>query len=90
MRINVTQQDIDFGKPACGAACPITLAIKRAIPSALLIMTFTTWMEITHADGTYESYNLPPSAKEFIAAYDVSRRILTSDARPFSFEIEGL
>jgi hypothetical protein len=78
--VEVTQQDIDEGNPCLGHACPVFLAIRRAVPGSHLI-------HVGYADAFFTSFNspLPGATRDFI-------RTLTTrpNARvvPFSFPLE--
>jgi hypothetical protein len=79
IKIEVTQDDIDSGKPRLAGSCPIALALIRAIPDIQPEVMFTKfWSE------KYEKcFDLTDEAYFFILAYDDGAKV-----KPFSFEID--
>ena len=84
MKIDVTQEDIDCGKQRSTSCCPVALAIRRTKPRFAPIIVERTCVVI----GRYE-YDLPPTAREFIADFDSTKDPDEEwpEPEPFSFEL---
>lgn len=76
--INVTQEDINNGKPGEPSYCPIALAAQRVIPERVRVRTRI--MNIGKYGETVVS--LPIVAVEFVEDFDAHCKV-----QPFSFEI---
>jgi len=81
MKINVTQLDIDTGKPFSGAKCPIAIAIKRAVPTAHKINVGAVEISFWQG-GRRRGFDTPNSAANFVRQFDQQNRV-----EPFEFEI---
>lgn len=84
--IDVMQDDIDNGEPGEGCACPVYLAIARAVPAA---DHFAVGVEHVHFYDSAEHDNcvgaadLPGVAQGFIGRFDNAHSV-----EPFSFELD--
>lgn len=70
IRINVTQRDIDKGRPNTSKYCPIALAAKRLFPSDNTISVGVFGIYIWKANRRIATYRLSGGAKDFIIAID--------------------
>lgn len=77
MRIEVTQKDIDRGKPCDDSMCPIALAIKRQIRRRVVNVTRS---RVNLAHGRI--IGLPKEALVFIEWFDDGLPV-----QPFSFDL---
>lgn len=93
MKVDVTQEDIDYGIPECGSYCPIALAVKRAVPTATSIEVDQGGARVewkSGEEGTPEErlvvafYPLPDAASRFVVDFDSGLEVM-----PFSFEMES-
>jgi hypothetical protein len=75
--INVTQEDIDEGKPVVCNECPVALAIARALPGCEIHVLGT----IVIVNGMY--YQLPDECLDFVTRFDDGKSV-----SPFSFTLE--
>ena len=93
-KVQVTQEDIDFGTPASAFGCAMGRAIARALQQeALLRYIFhgvvpssTGGAEVCIRDmrmNTTQYYPLPPECGEFLMKYDHRDPV-----EPFEFELE--
>ena len=82
MKIQVTQDDINVGHRCSVAACPLAIAICRAVGHNELIVVSCA------VSIRGKLYMLPESAREFIDMYDTSK--FGHQPIPFEFELEGL
>jgi hypothetical protein len=85
--IDVTQADIDDGKPGLPCACPIWLAISRALAAlgvnlAVRVGISDVALVAAGAPGDVIA-DLPTSASDFIGWFDCALTVW-----PFSFELE--
>ncbi len=89
--ITVTQDDIAKGTPRQGSGCPITLALRRALPQFPGL--YSSWWTHRHAEhpssafmrprgGMTEGYVLPPEVYAFMRAFDNGEQVA-----PFTFEL---
>lgn len=77
VRVIVTQEDIDLGKPYDSWHCPIARALWRAIGRKCAVGT-----DDFRLPGTCGPVPLPNSAHEFINRFDDHEHV-----EPFEFEI---
>ena len=68
--INVTQDDIDNGEPACNSACPIALAMQRVFGKDAHVGTEHFWPWATEFPDMPVTGDLPDEAKDFVRDYD--------------------
>lgn len=80
MKIDVTLKDILFGKRRTGLSCPITLAVKRALPDTPIVTG------VDEIDVYNKSFPLPKRAIEFINAFD-NKQFFNPAIFPFSLEL---
>ncbi len=76
MKITVTQQDIDKGRPGSHVACPLALAIQRVYPRKRIGVSGSLARV-----GRY-SYTLPEVASEFVFRVDRHQGV-----KPFEFDL---
>ena len=85
MRITVTQEDIDDGRPQDAFRCPIALATKRdtAILSGNAAVSVTHHDLCLHRNGGRTLWRalMPPDATAFTDDFDAGHSVM-----PFSFE----
>jgi len=79
--IDVTTEDIAMGKPTNCHACPIYLAVVRAMPHLNRFLLDVTGVSVRYDRGRLAS--LPESAQDFISRFDAGQWV-----RPFSFSLE--
>lgn len=77
MRVKVTQEDIDRGRPGVSSSCPIALALERETHSVWLVSNYTA------EQFKGGRFRLPQSAVDFVRQFDKHH-----DAVPFEFEME--
>lgn len=73
MRVYVTQEDIDKGKPKDMYQCPIALAVRRLVPDRASSVTDELCIPRRNLPPRYvEPYceDLPSEASEFISHFD--------------------
>lgn len=89
MKVRVTEEDIQNGKPAKVDSCPIALALKRCTSREVRVLHD----EVRIGD---DRYFLPKKAQKFIVAFDKTttglKKFLTISqnvmlVRPFEFEV---
>jgi hypothetical protein len=80
MRIDVTQDDITYGKRRAGDRCPIAIAIMRALNEPIVEVSF---FKVFIPDGS--RYSMPAAARVFINDFDGGLFV-----QPFSFELVEL
>jgi hypothetical protein len=80
VRIRVTQEDIDRGGKG-PYACPIALAVRRALPE--LDEPFVVTERFYLDDGMIAYVLLPAQAQDFIWLYDLDLAV-----EPFEFELD--
>jgi hypothetical protein len=84
MKINVTQEDIDLGKPRCPWDCPIARAVQRQTrDEAYRVLPGLVYKW----DDNSQAEMLPPEACEFIQQFDGNGK---ASVKPFSFETKPL
>lgn len=81
--ISVTAEHITKGKRQMCEFCPVALAAIDAFPDLTRIVVGTTEMTITDGNGKLTDIELPPSAIEFIEAFDDEQGV-----EPFTFELD--
>ncbi|ANS02753.1 hypothetical protein [uncultured Mediterranean phage uvDeep-CGR0-KM14-C182] len=85
--VNVTQEDIDHGKPLDKYSCPIALALHRA--GFPVCSVYTEFASIMDTAGHWTAYQMPEAAAAFVENFD--RYIHGEDTsgviHPFSFEL---
>ncbi len=82
MRIEVTQDDIDQGRPHSASSCAIALAACRALNREVGEVRVGHGILLVDRENTYpQKLSLPKEAKEFICKFDES-----SDVAPISFD----
>ena len=83
MRVDVTQEDIDKGRPCSEEFCPVALAIKR---KRGVHEVRVSGVRTTVAKNRYDfaMYELPASAWEWIEAFDDGGQV---NKGPFSFRM---
>lgn len=81
MLVQVTQRDIEEGKPCSPCSCPLALAIGRAFEQPG-VSVGASWVGVR---GT--SYPLPARAIEFRQAFDTDMEFARTIEMPFSFEL---
>lgn len=84
MKIDVTQDDIDAGKPGCNYNCPVAITLQRVFPGAYVRVERD---EIVIGFKTYLS---PKAVSEFIYDFDGWKEDSDEerdDPEPFSFEL---
>ena len=84
MQIDVTYFDIQRGKRTKSNACPVALAIKRAVDSHWLVSVIPGNAHF-YGSIAVENRSLPRQVTEFIEAFDAGNIVA-----PISFEIEDL
>ena len=77
IRICVSQEDIEAGRPGNASLCPIACAIRRVRPRSKPVVTPMSCF----IDGL--TFRLPSSAVIFIESFDADR----GSVQPFSFEL---
>ena len=77
MKVTVTQEDIDKGRPQVGHGCPIAIAVKRSNKSN------TVWIGRFTAFIGADCYPLPGTAMQFVKDFDNNKPV-----EPFTFEME--
>jgi hypothetical protein len=82
--VNVTQEDINNGRPLQAGHCPVALAATRAFGKR--VKATAGGLHVTGEDGELQIYSYPPGVKEFIARFDTVLR--PEEYRPFSFTVE--
>jgi hypothetical protein len=93
VRVEVTQRDIDRGKPRDTEECPVALALKRGLKASRGGVGLEGFYFVEH--GFWQRFfrqpssrvfqgTLPEAARSFIALYDG----YGSTPQPFSFEVE--
>jgi hypothetical protein len=86
MRIVITQQDIENGQPGVPSCCPIALAAQRVYNCPVTVdgESFSRKTQDSDEFGHYDywvSYDLPKSARDFVAAFDAEWMVA-----PFEFD----
>lgn len=80
MKIEVTWDDINFGRRHSPQYCPIALAAQRASGESWIVSDSMMWIK----DSAYgQNIYLDAGTKEFIRNFDEGEPVL-----PFSFEAE--
>lgn len=97
VKIMVTAQDIEYGEPREGDACPIALACLRAFPGKRVYVSDDGIEVYERADDqpilvdvnrtSAGRYQLPPEAQVFIDRFD-GRQDCSMLPLPFEFEVE--
>jgi hypothetical protein len=81
VRIRVTQEDIDRGARTAPTACPIALAVRRALPE---LDQPRVCSRRIYPDGAINAdVLLPQAAQDFIDRYDNALAV-----EPFEFELD--
>ena len=90
MKIQVTQSDIDSGKPEKVCLCPIALAIDRALRGhgydVQIVEVERSCVDITYAIAgcaRWRAIELPLAARNFIKWFDFGYKV-----EPFEFELQ--
>jgi hypothetical protein len=98
--VNVTQEDIDAGKPQQPCFCPVALAINRVLGlTADDEMVYVDRYEVTFwktrfpidddQELEYREVELPQEAIDWIEEYDLGGDgLIVADVSPFTFELE--
>jgi hypothetical protein len=76
VRIEVTQEHIDNGKPKLCMSCPVALALKAATGD------WYAWAGPTSVGFNKEVHRVPTSVQEFMMRYDEGELV-----QPFAFEL---
>jgi hypothetical protein len=86
MLVNITQTDIDDGRPQCAGACPIANALHRLVGRRWYVaphdLQGTRWQAEQAIPGGLK-VDLPPEAARAARHYD-----LTGKMQPFSFVLD--
>lgn len=82
MKIEVTQEDIDAGKPGSGCWCPIALAARRATGRYVHVSYETVAIEL--GENSWSRHILPLETRTFIERFDNNEAVA-----PFAFELKG-
>lgn len=80
MKVKVTQEHIDKGKPGAPYSCPVALAIRDSIPNIVNAGVGRTTIEMIDQHGNWLCYDAPRSVKKFVIAYDYKKPV-----EPFNF-----
>ncbi len=78
MRIEVTQNDIDRGRPRCNYGCPVALALRRTLGSQRAWKV--TEQRIENPDGG--RIVAPSEVRQFVIFFDHGACVA-----PFAFEL---
>lgn len=83
--INVTEKDIEKGRPVVCTGCPVALAIKRRIkPQCEVIVGATSVNIFTSGHEKFWIVDLPRKAQYFIEDFDEDR----DSVDPIKFKLE--
>ena len=84
MRIEVTQDDIDAGRPNNNLSCPLALAISRAAdkPASVGQCSGRTF-QAGNVHATDRRFWLPAMATLFVREFDAGKQV-----SPFDFELD--
>jgi hypothetical protein len=89
VHVQVTQQDINQGRPYSPSSCPIALALKRATKAGYVSVgparADITVYRLFRKDASYLA-PLPTTAAKFIETFDNYHTHLT--VKPFEFDLE--
>lgn len=81
MKVDVTQEDIDNGKPKFSYCCAVALAVLREKPMKEVTVS-TEYIEISDYGGfDTERYDLPAVARAFVEDFDEKLPV-----QPITFE----
>lgn len=83
LRINVTAQDIKYGRPEHGEACPIARAVRRTKVGKQAVFSVGASYIYTEARPEMGRVVLPSEATDFIRAFDRHLPV-----EPFTFMLE--
>jgi len=77
MKIKITQEDIDNGRRAGPAACPLALALRRRGVLALVFSTYWRYPSGRRADGSIEIREFPlnDKAKAWLFLFDARQTV---------------
>lgn len=91
MKISVTAEDIQNGKPGQTHSCAIALAVQRALPDPYLKAYVSNWYITIHTPGftVTDKFKLSNEMDSFIRNYDWPPEYRCSNAiQPFDFELK--
>ena len=86
MKIYITEENIEHGKPSNEGSCALALAFKDAGFSGVIVgdETVDLWDEAD--DIRIKSYKLPKSLMEFVEAFDDVGQLV----EPLTFDLSDL
>lgn len=87
MRVEVTRQNIEDGRPWDEHACPIALALDSMDLNSVEVMTKMAYCWDSQRGVVMEA-ELPKEARDFIRDFDESEDEEARLLEPFSFDIE--
>ena len=88
MRIDVTADDIRRGERCTTDRCPVALAIRRAVPDAMILVTPTYVIVSTPAwKLNLLDEDMPAGVREFVLSFDRSTSPVWCTMAPFSFDL---
>lgn len=79
VHVEVTREDIENGNYGC-SRCPVALAIRRAIPGSIPLVTRTNF---TLMGASGKKYQTPPGMRDFILEFDNQLPV-----EPITFDLE--
>lgn len=82
VRIEVTGGDIAAGEPCRSAACPIALAVARAIGDGRHVGVGPGYVVVGRGPAAVQA-DLPVEARSFVERFDLNRPVT-----PFAFDLE--
>lgn len=80
MIVNITQEHIDRGQKGRAHRCPMALAVRDQLnlsTEQVAVTQYTLYIDC-------KSYILPPTASNFVRAFDAGREV-----SPFTFEVKN-
>ena len=87
MRIDVTADDIRRGERCTTDRCPVALAIRRAVPDAMILVTPTYVIVSTPAwKLNLLDEDMPAGVRAFVLSFDRCTMMYPPPA-PFSFDL---
>lgn len=95
MKIDVTAEDIELGKPSSACECPVARAIKREVKRNIVkVLPGAVWIDNDNYTRRYR-VTLPSVVTAFIYAFDSlgghnldSRDRISRGLKPFTFELD--
>lgn len=80
IRVTVTQDDIDNGKPRNAFSCPITIAVNRKLSVTSSSVSSSTFTYYDKENDRYIRYCMSKRASKFIRQFDSGKAV-----KPFIF-----